>query len=123
NSASLPKATRLWYSVCSLRLPVSSLPAYVLVARRSFATYVPFGVALTSGSAVRLPTRMTLLTIASPPRYWTQPRSEERAVQPRLLRKRGLARSHRRAAPPAFAAGIAGPRTSWGAKPAGTRLD
>src|SRR6266849_290515 len=45
----------------------------MLVARPIFATYRPFGVARTSGSPVRLPTSITLLTIPKPPENF-QPR-------------------------------------------------
>src|SRR5260370_41063965 len=57
------------------------------------ATYVPFGVALTSGSAARLPIRKTLLTIESPPRICPQGRFASSRREPRLFRGKPRSRA------------------------------
>src|ERR1041385_8146387 len=67
NSASLPNATRLWNSLYCLRFPLSSLPAYVFVASRILAIYIP-------------------AAVASPPRNWSERRWRTHAFQPCLLR-------------------------------------
>ena len=61
-SASRPNIATLCHSVCSFISPEVLSFQLSVVAMRKFATVMPEGMALVSGSWPRLPTIMTLLT-------------------------------------------------------------
>src|SRR5208337_5324886 len=68
-SANRPKATIRCHSVTVVFSPEDRLTRFSLVAIRKFATVEPLLRYFTSGSAPRLPMRMTLFTPAIKPSY------------------------------------------------------
>src|SRR5208337_3944974 len=75
-SANRPKATIRCHSVTVVFSPEDRLTRFSLVAIRKFATVVPLLRYFTSGSAPRLPMRMTLFTPAIESSYPCQKRQK-----------------------------------------------